>query len=170
MKKYLIIFMTLVLTLQIGCKASNEMDEVKHEEEIISIQVSGEDRIILERSENISDYVVELFGVDDAATIIFNDIALVSVVLAYDAELTSEMKEIITDIVIEKDSEINTIKVSNDEKTFFQVIKIIGDMMNGSSYDNYVKEINKLIEKTNWKKPFRKIGFLYFLSRRVILI
>lgn len=141
--------MTLVLTLQIGCKASNEMDEVKQEEEIISIQVSAEDRIILERSENISDYVVELFGVDDAATIIFNDIALVSVVLAYDAELTSEMKEIITEIVIEKDSEINTIKVSNDEKTFFQVIKIIGDMMNGSSYDNYVKEINKMIEKTN---------------------
>jgi len=149
LKKYLIIIMALVLVLQLGCNQSIEKHEAQTEYEDISVQVSVEDKLIIERSENISDYVVELFGVDDAATIIFNDIALVSVVMAYDTVLTSDMIEIIKDIITEKDSEIKTIKVSNDEKIFFQTIEIIGDLMNGSPYDNYVKEINKMIQKTN---------------------
>ena len=112
-----------------------------------TIEVSMEDKVIIDRSENLSDYVVELFGIDDAATIILNDTALVSVIMAYDSELNDDTENLIKDLVLEKDSEIKEVIVSNDEKTFFQIIEIITDLMNGTSYDRYVNEISKLIEK-----------------------
>lgn len=152
MKRYLLLIMILVLILQIGCKADIDKEIVKEEDlNPISVEVAAEDRIIIDRSENLSDYVVELFGIDDAATIIFNDIALISVVMAYDKELTEETKELIHDIILEKDMEIKQVLISNDEKTFFQVIEIMSKLMNGSPYDSHVGEINKMIDKINKK-------------------
>lgn len=144
--------MILVLLLQIGCKADIDKKIVEQEDlDSISVEVAAEDKVIIDRSENLSDYVVELFGIDDAATIIFNDTALISVVMAYDKELTEETKQLINDIVLEKDMEIKQVLVSNDEKTFFQVIEIIGKLMNGSPYDNHVGEVSKMIDKINKK-------------------
>lgn len=152
MKKCLLLIMILVLLLQIGCKADIDKKIVEQEDlDSISVEVAAEDKVIIDRSENLSDYVVELFGIDDAATIIFNDTALISVVMAYDKELTEETKQLINDIVLEKDMEIKQVLVSNDEKTFFQVIEIIGKLMNGSPYDNHVGEVSKMIDKINKK-------------------
>lgn len=152
MKRYLLLIMTLALVLQIGCKADHDKEIVELDDpNLISVEVAGEDRVIIDRSENLSDYVVELFGIDDAATIIFNDTALISVVMAYDTKLTEDTKELINDMVMEKDTAIKQVIISNDEKTFFQVIEIMSELMNGSPYDNHVDQISKMIEKTNRK-------------------
>lgn len=152
MKKYLLFILILSLIFGVSCKPKLEEQilDVKESDEI-SIIVSGEDKEIIDRSENISDYVVELFGIDDAATIIFNDTALVSVIMAYDTELSDETKDLIRDLVYENDSRIKEVLISNDEKTFFQVVEVIGKLMNGSPYDNHVSEITKMIDKVNRK-------------------
>ena len=148
MKRYLLFVLTLVLVFQVGCKPAIEEEIVEVEElEQSTVEVAIEDKIIIDRSEDLSDYVVELFGIDDAATIIFNDIALVSVIMAHDSELTDDTKEMINSLVLEKDEEISQVVISNDEKTFFQIVEIVGDLMNGSSYDKYVGQISKLVEK-----------------------
>lgn len=148
LKRYLLFILVLMLFLQVGCQAKLDEENVQVEEpEDISINVSAEDKVIINRSENLADCVVELFGIDDAATIIFNDTALVSVIMAYDTALTEDTKELINDLVMEKDTDIKEVLISNDEKTFFQIVDIIGSLMNGSSYDNHVGEISKMIEK-----------------------
>lgn len=152
MKKYLLFILVFSMIFGVSCKSNLDREILDEEEpKDISIVVSGEDKEIIERSENVSDYVVELFGIDDAATIIFNETALVSVVMAYDTNLTDETKELIRDLVMEKDPKIKEVLISNDEKTFFQVVEVIGKLMNGSPYDNHVIEITKMIEKANKK-------------------
>ena len=147
MKRYLLFILVLALFLQVGCKPIVNDKIVEEEPEDIAVEVSIEDKVIIDRSENLADYVVELFGIDDAATIIFNDTALVSVIMAYDKILTDETKELIHDLVMEKDTEIKEVLISDDEKIFFQIVEIIGSLMNGSPYDNHVGEITKMIEK-----------------------
>lgn len=152
MKKILIILLICVLSLQIGCIMKEDSEEnVVVEDELIDtpIEVSAEDNIIIERSETLSDYVVELFGIDDTGTIIFNDTALVAVVMAYDVELTEDTEELIENIVMEKDADIKEVIVSEDENVFNDIVDIIGDLMKGNSYDSQVDKISKLIEKTN---------------------
>ncbi|MDR7857175.1 YhcN/YlaJ family sporulation lipoprotein [Tissierella sp.] len=152
MKKYIILIIIALATTQVGCRTDIDKEIVETKEpNTSSIQVSSEDKEIIDRSENLSDFVVELFGVDDAATIIFNDTALVTVVMAYDKELTEDTKELINDLVMEKDAGINQVLISQDEKTFFEVIEVISELMNGSPYDNHVDQISKMIEKSNKK-------------------
>lgn len=153
MKKSILLFIIISsLIFQLGCKASENNDLVDLEEkEDLSVEVSLEDKIIIDRSEDLSDYVVELFGIDDAATIIFNDTALIGVVIAYDRELNEDITQSIENIVMEKDKEIKKILISDDEKTFNQIVNIINGLMNGSPYDSYVGEISKTIEKINKK-------------------
>ena len=138
--------------MQIGCKNElkhelSQMEEGDH----ISIEVSSEDKIIMERSEALSDYIVELFGIDDVATIIFNDIALVGVVTSYDNEFTEDLKVLINDLVIEKDDGIKEVLISEDENIFKEVVNIINGLMNDKPYDNYVGVISKMITKVNKK-------------------
>lgn len=150
MKKSILLFIVLVLVFQVGCKSGVDKDIVEVEDPgIISVEVTAEDKVIIDRSENLSDFIVELFGIDDAATIIFNDTALVGVIMAYDKELTDDTKKLINDIVMEKDTAIKQVLISNDDKTFNQIVNIMNELMNGSPYDKYVSEINKMIEKTN---------------------
>ena len=150
MKKTILILITLLLFLQIGCR--NELEQERVEEgEYISIEVSSKDKIVIERSEDLSDYIVELFGIDDVATIIFNDLALVGVVTSYDNELTEDLKILINDLVMEKDSGITEVSISEDENIFREIVNIINDLMNGKSYDNYVGSISRMIAKVNKK-------------------
>lgn len=137
------------MIFQIGCGRSFEKQEITEvqEPDNIAVEVAADDRIIIERSEDIADYVVELFGIDDAATIIFNDTALVCVIMAYDTDLTQDTKELIKDLVLEKDTALKEVLISNDEKTFFRVVEVVSSLMNGSPYDSHVGEISKLIEK-----------------------
>lgn len=152
MKKTILTMMILLVSLQIGCKSELEREIVEiAEPQDVSIEVTSEDKIIIGRSEDISDYIVELFGVDDAAAIIFNDTALIGVVMAYDSELTDDTRELVSDIVMEKDTAIKQVSISSDEKIFNEIVHIINDLMNGKSYDNYVSSISKMIEKTNKK-------------------
>ncbi len=146
MKRYLLLTIIFILLLQVACSSSkNQIPMV--EEPDNTIEVSGENRVIIDRSEALSDHIVELFGIDDAATIIFNDTALVSVVMAYDTEFNADTISLIRETVLENDSEIKEVVISNDEKTFFQIVDIITGLINGNPYDNYVNEISKLIEK-----------------------
>lgn len=153
MKKSILLFIIILsLVFQLGCKASENNNLVDLEEtKDLSVEASIEDKIIIDRSEDLSDYVVELFGIDDAATIIFNDTALIGVVVAYDREIDEDIKQSIENIVMEKDKEIKKVLISDDEKTFNQIVNIINGLMNGSPYDNYVSEITKAIEKINKK-------------------
>lgn len=152
MKKIILIIITLLLLLQIGCTEDLEQDMVEIEEpEYISIEVSSEDKNIIERSEDLSDYIVELFGIDDVATIIFNDTALVGIVTSYDNELTDDLKTLINDLVIEKDNGIKKVSISDDEKIFREIVSIVNDLMNGKPYDNYVGSVSKMIGKVNKK-------------------
>lgn len=148
MKKYLLFVLALMLFLQTGCKTTNheEIVEVEDPEEI-AVEVSIEDKVIIDRSEDLADYVVELFGIDDAATIIFNDTALVSIIMAHDVSLTDDTEELIRELVLEKDTAIKEVLISNDEKTFFQIVDIISSLLNGSPYDNHVGQISNMIEK-----------------------
>lgn len=150
MKRYVLLTIIFLLLLQIGCTFNQKEAPIveEPEEPDRTIEVSMEDRAIIDRSETLSDNVVELFGIDDAATIILNDTALVSVIMAYDSEFNDDTKNLIKETVLESDNEIKEVIISNDEKTFFQIVDIITDLMNGNSYDNYVNEISKLIEKS----------------------
>lgn len=145
----------MVLILQVGCFANKDTERnivVQDELVNIPVEVPANDSIIIERSEILSDYVVELYGIDDTGTIIFNDTALVAVVMAYDAELTKDTEELIQNIVMEKDGEINKVIVSEDEKIFNNVIDIIIDLMQGVPYDSQLDKISKLLEKANKDK------------------
>ena len=148
MKKYILFTIIIILLFQIGCTSKPNETPMVEEPDNPTIEVSMEDRVIIDRSETLSDHVVELFGIDDAATIILNDTALVSVIMAYDSEFNDDTKSLIKDTVLESDNEIREVIISNDEKTFFQIVEIITDLMNGTSYDKYVNEISKLIEKS----------------------
>lgn len=148
MKKITLLIVSLLISLQIGCTTDfeKEIREVD-EPDYISIEVGSEDKIILNRSEDLSNHIVELFGVDDTATIIFNDTALVGIVTAYDNELTDDLKSLINDLVLEKDSGINEVLITDDKKTFNEIITIVNGLMSGKSYDSYVGKISKMVEK-----------------------
>lgn len=153
MKKIIILLLVLILQSACSINRDNEKDIVKQGElEDSILEVSVEDKIIIERSEILSDYIVELFGVDDAGTIILNDTALVSLVMSRDSELTEDTKELIKNIIIKEDKEINNVVISEDEKVFNDIIDIMLDLIQGSSYDSQVKRISKLIEKTKANK------------------
>ncbi|MFA5576000.1 MAG: YhcN/YlaJ family sporulation lipoprotein [Tissierellaceae bacterium] len=149
MKKYIIIILVFALGFQIGCEPIMRNQISVDEPEEILVEVSSEDRAIIDRSESLSDYVVELFGIDDTATIILNDTALVSVIMAYDKKLTSDVREMITETVINTDAGIKEVLISDDEKMFFKTVDIIGSLMSGTPYDKHVGEIGKMMEKMN---------------------
>ncbi len=153
MKKIIILLLVLILQSACSINRDNEKDIVKQGElEDPILEVSVEDKIIIERSEILSDYIVELFGIDDAGTIILNDTALVSLVMSRDSELTEDTKELIKNIIIKEDKEIKNVVISEDEKVFKDIIDIMLDLIQGSSYDSQVKRISKLIEKTKENK------------------
>ena len=77
--------------------------------EDITISVQAKDVDIIERSETISDGIVELYGIDDATTIVIGDEALVGVKIAYDEELNSDTKDMIESTVKSVDKEITNI-------------------------------------------------------------
>lgn len=142
MKIRILFMLVIAMLLMPGC-----MKDSADGGEELAITVGGEDRTIIERSELISDMVVELYGIDDATTVIFNDIALVGVKIAYDQKLTPEMKSSISNLIKEKDILISEVKVSENKKIYSQIDSIITQLLNGSSYDSLVSQIGKLQNK-----------------------
>ena len=152
MKKFILYGIVLSLILQLGCtKPKNEItkDSIEDNE---SIEVGGLDKEILTRSERISDSIVELFGIDDSVTVIFNDIVVVGVVLSYDKELDQELKDDIINRINETDPQIQEVNITLKEKNIKQLNEIIIGLLNGNPYDNYVEEISKIIDRVKKEK------------------
>jgi YhcN/YlaJ family sporulation lipoprotein len=147
-KKIALILIGVLLIVQVGCRANKNEDPLEGRDiNDSTVEVGAPDKAIIDRSESVSDLVVELFGVDNATCIIFNDIAVVGIKMAYDAELTDAMKETIINLVVENDSMIRQVVITENEKIFEQVENIIGGLMKGKPYDGYVTEITRIIEK-----------------------
>lgn len=112
------------------------------DQDTVSVEAGDED--IIQRSETISDAVVELYGIDDATTIILNDEALIGVKIAYDEKLTPEIKDLIQDTVKSKDGAITNILLTDNDKIFWDINHIITDILQGQSYENSLNKIHNL--------------------------
>lgn len=152
MKKNIILLSLVVLLILGGCQnPQKNITEGELPQDNV-IEVGGEDKEIINRSEDISDNVVDLFGIDDAVTIVFNDTAVVGVKLAYDKKIDEDIKNIVRDTVKVKDELIKEVKITDNKKLFSQINNIIEELLNGKSYDNYIVEINNIIEKIDKEK------------------
>lgn len=148
-KKYIVGFVLILMFINIslvGCKAKEHIREEDMEEEI-SMNVGGKDYDILVRSENISNIVVDLYGIDNATSIIFNDVVVVAVEMAEDATFNDDVKEMIMNTVLENDVMIRQVFIMDNKKVFDQIESIIESLANGRPYDEHVKEINRIIDK-----------------------
>lgn len=143
MKKFFIYLSLTVFILLSGCTGNQAMDETDHS----SITVIGADSEIIERSETISDIVVDLYGIDDATTIILNDIALIGVKIAYDQKLTDDTIKTIESVVSTNDSNIKEIIITDKDKIFSDIDNILSELLQGKTYDSLVDEINKIKNK-----------------------
>lgn len=140
-KVYLILLVIFILN---GCTSNNVNEELDN-----SVTVGGMDGEIIERSEFISDIVVELYGIDDATTIILNDTALIGLKIAYDQDLTTETIGVIKSMVIEEDPYITEVRITSKEKLFSEINNVVNDLLQGKSYDSLVNDINKIKNKIN---------------------
>ena len=144
--KYVSIMFILAVIVA-GCKTGEKIVQEPEIEDEASINVSGKDQDLLVRSENLSNVIVDLYGIDNATSIIFNDLVAVGVEMAQDSVLTDGVKEMIINTVLDNDTMIRQVLITDDKKTFNQIEGIINSLMNGKPYDDQVKEINKIIEK-----------------------
>ena len=103
--------------------------------------MQAKDVDIIERSETISDGIVELYGIDDATTIVIGDEALVGVKIAYDEELNSDTKDMIESTVKSVDKEITNIYLTDKSNIFSDINKVVTEILQGESYDNYLSKI-----------------------------
>ena len=143
-KRILILIILILIGFNTACKIKNENII---EEEDISLVVGGKDYDTLMRSENVSNIVVDLYGIANASSIIFNDIVIIAVEMDVDNSFTDDVKEMIMETVLANDKAIRQVLITDDKKIFEEIEKILNGLMNGSPYDDYVKEINRLIEK-----------------------
>lgn len=140
----------LVCVLLIGCSTQNIIEKSGDNfVEDMSIPVGGADNEILERSETISDIVVELYGMDDATTIILNDTAIIGVKISYNQELTNKTTETIEQKVLDYDNQLTRVLVTNEEKNFTEISDVVYELLQGKSYDSQVNEINNIMNKIN---------------------
>lgn len=156
-KKFLLLI--LIGIMLVGCsmreditdKDNSTEDEIVGEEDDnrTSLDVSSKDYNLLIRSEEISDAVVNLYGIDNATSIIFNDVVAIAVELAEDYTFLQELKETIVSTVKENDSSIKQVYVTDNKQVFNDIESVINALLNGQSYDSQVEKINSIIEKVS---------------------
>ncbi|NLY78131.1 MAG: hypothetical protein GX080_08650 [Tissierellia bacterium] len=156
-KKFLLLI--LIGIMLVGCsireditdKDNSTEDEIVGEEDDnrTSLDVSSKDYNLLIRSEEISDAVVNLYGIDNATSIIFNDVVAIAVELAEDYTFSQELKETIVSTVKENDSSIKQVYVTDNKQVFNDIESVINALLNGQSYDSQVEKINSIIEKVS---------------------
>lgn len=152
MKKSILFFLVFSMMLNVAC-ASRESDKLQSEADNEEIsQVVASDSEILSRSEAISDSIVELYGIDNATAIIFNDDVLLGVILAEGQELTEDMSNTIVDTIKKDNPQTDKIYISINKKTFDKVDDIVMNLLEGKPYDDYVDEISKMINKVEKEK------------------
>ena len=128
-----ILFLLLIISLLTACQPSEyKMDDMNKEESLedtqeeeITLGVSAKDKDLLIRSENISDLVVNLYGIDNATDIILNDRVAVGLEMADGYQLTEDLKETINSTILENDSGISQVLISDNKKIFDQIEGII---------------------------------------------
>ncbi len=145
-KSLLTLLILLLITSLIGCGPDNDV-ESRENDNLNLIEVNVKDKELLNRSEDISDWVVELYGIDDVTAIVFNNEAYIALVMAFDQPYTEELENTIEFHVKEHDSLIENVYVTNDTRTFKQISDIVFNLLQGKSYDSQVKEINKTIKR-----------------------
>ena len=91
--------------------------------------------------------MVNLYGIDNATSIIFNDVVAIGLEMAEGLTLTDDIKEMVIDTVLENDTMIRQVLITDNKEIFEQIEKVILALMNGKPYDEQVKEINRIIEK-----------------------
>ncbi len=146
MRKKILIVAILVISISLMACTSGDIKRETAEDEnqnLIEVNVEGKD--LLNRSEDISDFVVELYGIDDATTIVFNNEAYIGVVMAFDHEFTQDLRDTIIHHVKEKDIQIDNVSVTVNPKIFNQIDDVVFNLLQGKYYDSQVKEINKII-------------------------
>ena len=150
MRKRILIVAILVISISLIACTSGDVNRERLEDENQNlIEVNVEDKDLLNRSEDISDFVVELYGIDDATTIVFNNEAYIGVVMAFDHEFSEELRDTIIHHVKEKDTQIDNVSVTVNPKIFKQIDDVVFNLLQGKSYDSQVKEINKIINNIN---------------------
>lgn len=148
MRKKILITIILVTAISLSaCTNSSNDDLSQNEEKRDLIEVNVADKELLNRSEEISDLVVELYGIDDVSTIVFNNHAYVALIMAFDNESTEDLHTTIISLVKEKFTSIEDVSVTNNPKVFKQIDNVVFNLLQGKSYDSQVKEINKIIKR-----------------------
>ena len=99
------------------------------------------------RAENIADIVVDIFGVEDATALIYNENVLVGVIFSKDVESKDDTKNNILDIIKENDTDIKNIYITDDEKLFNKIDDIEQMLIRGDKVDKYSDDINKIIKQ-----------------------
>lgn len=152
MKKIIICILILSVIFNVACQSNSNGQLNKEPLEELSVEALSKNRDIIEKSEAISDLIVDLFGIDDAVTLLFNDTAIVGIVLSRDYKLDDEKIETIKTLISENYESVNHVKISKKEKIFHQLNNIVLDLLNNKPYDDYVLEISKILEKVDKEK------------------
>ena len=145
MKRILMVVLLISILSLMACSNSYNMDTVDGKKDLVEVNI--QDRELLTRSEDISDLVVELYGIDDATTIVFNQEAYIAIKMGYGQQSTEYLKDTIIHQVKEKDPLIEEDYISTDPKIFKEIDDVIFNLLQGQSYDRQVKKINKIGEK-----------------------
>ena len=144
MKKNITYLFILVSVLLFGCTQNNLDGEIENEKIDTVMSLDGE---IVERSEKISDLVVELYGVDDATTIILEDAAIIGVKIAYEEKLTEKLNSTIEKTVLDEAPGINDVLITDKSNIFSEINNLVAELLQGESYDSLVNEIAKIKNK-----------------------
>lgn len=145
---YLILLLSIIFWT--GCVSKDkDVNELNNSE---ILDVGAVDKEILNTSEKIADSVVELYGIDNSTALVFNENVLVGVILASKQEMTEDMIESINNIIKDNNPHINNVLISVDKKNFRDIDNIVMNLLDGESYDNYVDEINIIMERINKEK------------------
>lgn len=134
-KKFFVIFLAIVTLVFASCTMENSVNEEE-------LDVAGDDSHLVERSEAISDIIVEEYGIDDATTIVFNEYALISVKIAYNEDITQEHIDKITSKVLKFDELVDKVLITDKAKTFREIDDIVFSLLQGGEYRDYLDDIN----------------------------
>jgi YhcN/YlaJ family sporulation lipoprotein len=150
-KCILAIFLVVLLFCTCGCGKSKKEQmpiEDAKDESVVSEDTATQntdDGVV--RAENIADIVVDLFGVEDATALIYNESVLVGVIFSKDVESKGDTKNNILDIIKENDTDIKNIYITDDEKLFNKIDDIEQMLIRGDKVDKYSDDINKIIKQ-----------------------
>lgn len=147
-KKNILFISLLIILLLVGCQYK-EMEGSY--EEVDAKQTDENSLEILKRSEDISDLVVDLIGIENATSIVFQDAVLIGVKIYDENEdgLTDDLKESIENVVLENDEDIGKILISEDQKDFDEIEDIIQALLNGEDIKDHASRLNKIFKKMN---------------------